>query len=44
MDAIVALAAGVLLWVATFRRKMLTRPWAIVMLLGYVAYFIYLIV
>lgn len=43
VDAIVALAAGVLLWVATFRRKMLTRPWAIVMLLGYAAYFVYLI-
>ena len=43
VDAIVALASGVLLWVATFRKKELTRPWAIVMLLGYVAYFIYLI-
>ena len=43
VDAIVALASGVLLWVATFRRKMLTRPWAIVMLLGYAAYFVYLI-
>ncbi len=43
VDAIVALLAGVLLWVATIRRKELTRPWAIVMLLGYVAYFVYLI-
>ena len=43
VDAIVALASGVLLWVATFRRKMLTRPWAIVMLLGYAAYFVYLL-
>ncbi len=43
VDAIVALAAGVLLWVATIRKKELTRPWGIVMLLGYVAYFIYLI-
>ncbi len=43
VDAIVALLSGVLLWVATVRKKMLTRPWAIVMLLGYVAYFIYLI-
>ena len=43
VDAIVALAAGVLLWVATVRKKMLTRPWAIVMLLGYAAYFVYLI-
>lgn len=43
VDAIVALLAGVLLWVSTVRKKMLTRPWAIVMLLGYAAYFVYLI-
>ena len=43
VDAIVALASGVLLWVATVRRKMLTRPWAIVMLVGYAAYFVYLL-
>ncbi len=43
VDAIVAFLAGVLLWVSTIRKKELTRPWAIVMLLGYVAYFIYLI-
>lgn len=43
VDAIIALASGVLLWVATVRKKMLTRPWAIVMLLGYAAYFVYLI-
>lgn len=43
VDAVVSLLAGVLLWVATLRKKELTRPWAIVMLLGYVAYFIYLI-
>ena len=43
VDAIVALLAGVLLWVATVRKKMLTRPWAIVMVLGYAAYFVYLI-
>ena len=44
VDAIVALASGVLLWVATVRKKMLTRPWAIVMLVGYAAYFVYLLV
>ena len=44
VDAIVALAAGVLLWVATVRKKLLTRPWAIVMLVGYAAYFVYLLV
>ncbi|MBQ8518414.1 MAG: calcium/sodium antiporter [Agathobacter sp.] len=43
VDAIVALLAGVLLWVSTVRKKMLTRPWAIVMLVGYAAYFVYLI-
>ena len=43
VDAIVALASGVLLWIATAKKKMLTRPWAAVMLLGYAAYFIYLI-
>ncbi len=43
VDAIVALAAGVLLWVATVRKKLLTRPWAIAMLVGYAAYFVYLI-
>ena len=43
VDSIVALAAGVLLWVSTIRKKELTRPWAIVMLLGYAAYFVYLI-
>lgn len=44
VDGIIAVAAGVLLWVATIRKKELTRPWAIVMLLGYAAYFVYLLV
>ena len=44
VDAIIALAAGVLLWISTVRKKMLTRPWGIVMLLAYAAYFVYLIV
>lgn len=43
VDAIVALLAGILLWVATVHKKMLTRLWAIIMLLGYAAYFVYLI-
>ena len=43
VDAIIALGAGVLLWVATVRKKMLTRPWGIVMLAAYAAYFVYLI-
>ena len=44
VDGIVAVAAGLLLWVATVRKKELSRPWAIVMLLSYAAYFVYLLV
>ncbi len=44
IDSIIAIAAGVLLWISTFKSKKLTRPWGIVMLLGYVAYFVYLLV
>ena len=44
VDAIVALAAGVVLWIATIRKKMLTRPWAITMLIGYAIYLAYLLV
>ena len=44
VDAIVALVAGVVLWIATIRRKMLTRPWAITMLIGYAVYLAYLLV
>ena len=43
IDGIIAVAAGVLLWVATIRKRELNRPWGIVMLLGYVAYFVYLL-
>lgn len=43
IDALIALAAGILLWVSVAKSKKLTRPWGIVMLLGYAAYFIYLI-
>ena len=44
IDTIIAVAAGVLLWISTFRKKLLTRPWGIVMLLCYAAYFVYLLV
>lgn len=44
IDAIVAVAAGVLLWGATVRKKILTRPWAIAMLVGYAVYLVYLLV
>lgn len=44
IDTIVSIAAGVLLWIATVGKKKLTRPWGIVMLLCYAAYFVYLLV
>lgn len=44
VDGIIAVAAGVLLWIATIRKKELTRPWGIIMLLGYAAYFVYLLI
>lgn len=42
IDAIIAIFAGVLLWVGTFKHKELRRPCGVVMLLCYVAYFVYL--
>ena len=44
VDAVVAVIAGVVLWGATIRKKMLTRPWAIAMLVGYAVYLVYLLV
>ena len=44
IDSIISVAAGVLLWVATIKSKKLTRPWGILMLMGYAAYFVYLCV
>lgn len=44
IDCIVAVAAGVVLWLCTFRNKKLTRTGGIIMLLCYLAYFIYLLV
>ncbi len=43
IDTIISVAAGVLLWVSTFKKKKLTRPWGIVMLVCYAAYFVYLL-
>ena len=43
VDSIVAVAAMVLLWVSVFRKKQLARPAGIVMLIGYAAYFVYLV-
>ncbi len=44
IDAIIAVAAGVLLWISVFRTKQLRRPWGIIMLVSYAAYFVYLMV
>lgn len=44
VDGIVAVVAGVLLWMSTVKKKKLTRPWGIVMLLVYAAYLVYLLV
>ena len=43
IDGIIAVVAGIILWVATFRKKELTRPWGIFMLICYAAYFVYLL-
>jgi len=43
VDSIVAVATMVLLFVAVIRKKQLARPAGIVMLLGYAAYFVYLV-
>ena len=43
IDTIIAVGAGVLLWISTIRSKKLTRPWGIVMLLAYACYFVYLL-
>ena len=43
IDSLIAIAAGVLLWLGTFRTKELRRPVGILMLVGYFAYFLYLL-
>ena len=42
-DTLVAVASGVLLWLFVFRKRKLTRPGGITMLVGYAAYFVYLL-
>lgn len=44
IDTIIAVMAGVLLWIAVLKTKELRRPWGIVMLIAYTAYFVYLTV
>ena len=43
IDGIIAVVAAVLLWVATIRKRELNRPWGIIMLVCYAAYFVYLL-
>ena len=44
IDFIVAIAAGVLLWLCVFKDQKLNRTGGILMLVGYAAYFVYLMV
>lgn len=43
VDGIVAVGAGGLLWIAVCRTMALRRKWGIIMLISYLAYFIYLL-
>ncbi|MDO5293445.1 MAG: calcium/sodium antiporter [bacterium] len=42
IDTVIAFAAGVLLWVCVVRKRKLTRSGGVLMLIGYAAYFAYL--
>lgn len=44
VDSVVAIAAGVLLWIGVWKEQKLKRPVGIIMLVAYAAYFIYLLV
>ena len=43
VDGAIAVAAGVLLWISVCKKLELRRPWGIVMLMSYAAYFVYLL-
>lgn len=43
-DALIALAAGIILWLGVVRKQQLRRPCGIIMLVGYGAYLSYLLV
>lgn len=43
IDSMIAVGAGVLLWISVCKTLELRRPWGIVMLLSYAAYFVYLL-
>lgn len=42
IDTIIAVVAGVILWISVAKSKKLTRPWGIVMLAAYAIYLLYL--
>lgn len=42
IDAIIAIAVGILLLISTIKNKKLTKPWSIIMLICYVVYLIYM--
>ena len=42
IDTVIAVLCGAILWIGTFRHKELRKPCGVVMLLCYVAYFMYL--
>ena len=44
VDCVIAIAAGVVLWLCTFRDRKLSRPGGILMLVCYAAYFAYLLI
>ena len=44
IDCLIAFAAGVILWLCTFKNKKLTRSGGVLMLCCYVAYFAYLLI
>lgn len=44
IDLMISLAAGILLWLCVFRDRKLGRVGGVLMLLSYVAYFVYLVV
>ena len=44
IDGVIAVLAGVLLWISVLKTRSLRKPWGIVMLLCYGAYLIYLLV
>ena len=42
IDTVIAVVAGVILWISVAKSKKLTRPWGIVMLAAYAIYLLYL--